>query len=41
MVKLKRQCYGHLLGTTDSSEKTLTGKNPGQEEKVSADEMVR
>ena len=31
MVKLKLQCYGHLMGRADSSEKTLVlGKIEGR-----------
>ena len=43
MLKLKLQYFGHLMGRTDSLEKTLMlGKIEGQEEKGTAkDEMVR
>ena len=33
MLKLKLQCFGHLLQRTDSLEKTDAGKDWGQEEK--------
>ena len=42
MVKLKFQCFGHLIQRADSLEKTLMlGANWGQEEKkVAEDEMT-
>ena len=42
MLKLKLQYFGHLMGSTDSFEKTLIlGKIEGQEEKgTTEDEMV-
>ena len=41
MLKLKLQYFGHLIWRADSLEKTLAGKNWGQEEKqVTEDEMV-
>ena len=41
-MKLKLQCFGHLMGRTDSLEKTLMlGKIEGQEEKGTTEgEMV-
>ena len=43
MLKLKLQYFGHLMGRTDSFEKTLmlAGRVWGQEEKgTTVDEMV-
>ena len=41
MLKLKLQCFGHLMRRTDSLEKTLMlGKIERQEEKMTEDEMV-
>ena len=42
MLKLKLQYFGHLMGISDSSEKTLMlGKIEGGEEKgMKEDEMV-
>ena len=42
MLKLKLQCFGHLMQNVDSLEKTLMlGKNEGQEEKrTTEDEIV-
>ena len=42
MLKLKLQCFGHLMQNADSLEKTLMlGKNEGQEEKrTTEDEIV-
>ena len=42
MLKLKLQYFGHLMGRTDSFEKTLMlGKIEGKEEKgLTVDEMV-
>ena len=42
MLKLKLQYFGHLMGRTDSLEKTLMlGKIEGPEEKgTTKDEMV-
>ena len=42
MLKLKLQCFGHLMQRTDSLEKTLMlGKIEGKEEKwMTEDEMV-
>ena len=42
MLKLKHQYFGHLMGRTDSLQKTLMlGKIEGQEEKgTTEDEMV-
>ena len=43
MLKLKLQYFGHLMGRTDSLEKTLIlGKTDGKKEKGTAkDETVR
>ena len=41
MLKLKLQYFGHLMGRTDSMEKTLMLGKIGQEEKgMTEDEMV-
>ena len=41
MLKLKLQYFGHLMQKVDSLEKTLTGRNWGQEEKgLTEDEMA-
>ena len=41
MLKLKLHYFGHLMRRTDSSEKTLAGKDRRQEEKgTTEDEMV-
>ena len=41
MLKLKLQYFGHLMGRTDSLEKTLAGRDWGQEEKgMTKDEMT-
>ena len=42
MLKLKLQCFGHLMGRTDSLEKTLMlGKIEGKRRKgTTEDEMV-
>ena len=41
MIKLKLQYFGHLMQKVDSLEKTLTGRNWGQEEKGrTEDEMA-
>ena len=41
MLKLKLQCFGHLMQRTDSLEKTLMLGKKGQEEKgMTEDEMV-
>ena len=41
MLKLKLQYFGHLMGRTDSLEKTDAGKDQRQEEKgMTEDEMV-
>ena len=41
MLKLKLQYFGHLMGRTDSLEKTLAGRDWGQEEKgTTEDEMA-
>ena len=42
MLKLKLQYFGHLMGRTDSLEKTLMlGKIRQKEKGTSEDEMVR
>ena len=41
MLKLKLQYFGHLMRRTDSLEKTLKGRDWGQEEKgMAEDEMA-
>ena len=41
MLKLKLQYFGHLMGRTDSFEKTLIGKDWRQEEKgMTEDEIL-
>ena len=41
MLKLKLQYFGHLMGRVDSLEKTLAGRDWGQEEKgTTEDEMA-
>ena len=41
MIKLKLQCFGHLVRRVDSLEKTDSGRDWGQEEKGTIeDEMV-
>ena len=41
MLKLKLQYFGHLMGRTNSLEKTDAGKDQRQEEKgTTEDEMV-
>ena len=41
MLKLKLQCFGHLMGRTDSLEKTLMlGKIEGRRRRGRQDEMV-
>ena len=41
MVKLKLQHFGHLMGRTDSLEKTLMlGKTEGRRKRGQEDEMV-
>ena len=41
MLKLKLQCFGHLMQRTDSLEKTLMlGKIEGRRMRVIEDEMV-
>ena len=41
MLKLKRQCFGHLMRRTDSFEKTLMlGKTKQEEKGTTEDEMV-
>ena len=41
MLKLKLQSFGHLMGRTDSFEKTLMlGKIEGRREGTTEDEMV-
>ena len=41
MLKLKLQYFGHLMQRVDSLEKTLTGRDWGQEEKgMTEDEMA-
>ena len=41
MLKLKLQYFGHLMGRTDSLEKTDAGRDWGQEEKgMTEDEMA-
>ena len=40
MLKLKLQCFGHLMQTADSLEKTLMlGQEEGQEKGTTEDEM--
>ena len=42
MLKLKLQCFGYLMGRTDSFEKTLMlGRIEAKEEGAAEDEMVR
>ena len=42
MLKLKLQYFGHLMRRGDSLEKTVAGRDWGQEEKgTTEDEMVR
>ena len=41
MLKLKLQCFGHLMRRVDSLEKTDVGRDWGQEEKgTMEDEMT-
>ena len=40
MLKLKLQCFGHLMQRTDSFEKTLMVKDWRQEKGMTEDEMV-
>ena len=41
MLKLKLQCFGHLMRRVDSLEKTDAGRDWGQEEKgTTVDEMA-
>ena len=41
MLRLKLQYFGHLMGRVDSLEKTLAGRDWGQEEKgTTEDEMA-
>ena len=41
MLKLKLQCFGHLIRRADSLEKTDAGRDWGQEEKrTTEDEMA-
>ena len=40
MLKLKLQYFGHLMGRTDSLEKTLAGRDWGQEEKGTTEEEM-
>ena len=41
ILKLKLQYFGHLMGRTDSLEKTNAGRDWGQEEKgMTEDEMA-
>ena len=41
MLKLKLQCFDHLMGRVDSLEKTDAGRDWGQEEKgTTEDEMA-
>ena len=41
MLKLKLQCFGHLMQRTDSFEKTLMlGKIEGRKDAATEDEMV-
>ena len=41
MLKLKLQCFGHLMRRVDSLEKTDAGRDWGQEEKgMTEDEMA-
>ena len=42
MLKLKLQYFGHLMQRVDSLEKTVAGRDLGQEEKgMTEDEMAR
>ena len=42
MLKLKLQCFGHLMQRTGSLEKTLMlGKSEGKKRRAEEDEMVR
>ena len=40
MLKLKLQYFGHLMGRTDTGKDPDAGKDGGQEEKGTEDEMV-
>ena len=40
MLKLKLQYFGHLMRRVDSLEKTDAGRDWGQEEKGTTDEMA-
>ena len=40
MLKLKLQYFGHLMRRVDSLEKTDAGRDWGQEDKGTTDEMV-
>ena len=40
MLKLKLQYFGHLMRRVDSLEKTDAGRDWGQEEKTTEDEMA-
>ena len=40
MLKLKRQYFGHLMQSVDSSEKTVMWRDWGQEEKVTTEDEV-
>ena len=40
MLKLKLQYFGHLMRRVDSLEKTDAGRDWGQEEKGTEDEMA-
>ena len=39
MLRLKLQYFGHLMQRVDSLEKTLTGRDWGQEKGTTEDEM--
>ena len=41
MLKLKLQFFGHLMRRTDSLEKTDAGRDGGQEERMTENEMHR
>ena len=41
MLKLKLQCFGHLMQGTDSLEKTLMLDSRWEEKGTTEDEMVR
>ena len=40
MLKLKLQCFDHLMGRVDSLEKTDAGRDWGQEEKGTTEDEI-